>query len=68
MAAKSNERLARVYAEALMANAVKSNAVDSIAGELDDLTSGVFENASAAAYISTPVVSWRTSASTRSAE
>ena len=52
-------RLARVYAEALMANAIKANAVDDVGGELDDLVNAAFANAGVADFIATPVLSWR---------
>ncbi len=60
MAAKANNRLARIYAEALMANAEKAGSVDSIATELDELAGSIFTNASAEEFITTPVISWRT--------
>lgn len=56
---KGGVRLARIYAEALMANAAKENAVDSVGAELDDFVKNVVTNASVGRFIISPVVSWR---------
>lgn len=56
---KGGVRLARIYAEALMANAAKENAVDSVGAELDDFVKNVATNPSVGRFIVSPVVSWR---------
>lgn len=56
---KGGARLARIYAEALMANAAKENAVDTVGAELDDFVKNVVTDASVGRFIISPVVSWR---------
>jgi F-type H+-transporting ATPase subunit delta len=56
---KTSGRLARVYAEALMANAVKAGQADAVGAELEELCRVIFSQGNVANYVATPVVSWR---------
>ncbi|CAN5318878.1 F0F1 ATP synthase subunit delta [soil metagenome] len=60
--ARGSSRLARVYAESLAAAATAQGKTDDIGDELKDLVKSVFSNPTIAAYVRTPVISWRAKA------
>lgn len=57
--AKRTSRLARVYAEALMANASTSNTVDAVGDELAVLVDRVLADPNIASFVASPVIGWR---------